>query len=267
MKAVEQFFLDQKRSISILLLLLGCVLFLYLKLSAINVMFDRNFPPSIDDSYQYISTIDRLAKFGFNYEDTISYKTIARYIKKNPSPEGFSALGKLKAQYYFSWSFVLSLICKTGVSAEKVYHRNFYAGIFIALIVFIYFGYKMVGFEYIGFFLLSIMLFFGDGGYHGFFWVVPSFYSLIFLFLLVAIVFFCNNYTVKLVFFLPLFLLVHPLSLMSIPVFCLIFILYIFFEKRIDKDFVLRTITFFFISAVVIGICLALVQWGILAPV
>lgn len=96
------------------------------------------------------------------------------------------------SSYYFLLAKLSNLI---NVTADKMFYYNFYIGIFLMGAVLLLLL-KNIGGNVINIIIgLVVFAFYtGSGGYHGFFWVTPSFYSLLLYLLLVCVLFFSNKY-------------------------------------------------------------------------
>jgi hypothetical protein len=140
-----------------------------------------------------------------------------------------------------------------GLNAMETFRFSFYLGTLLIMPVLIIFlkkiGLKNDRATATGLFMLS--LYNGAGGYHGFFWVAPSFFSLLLYLLIFSII--IGNYKkwkIWLIILVPLALYVHTLSLYLILSILFFYSIYSFFIKKIDRLMLKKIIFLFFITLI-----------------
>jgi len=200
---------NNKRIAKTILILSFC-LFLFTQFYSIYFrLYKHDGPIGLGDSSYYISRIAYFKEHGLFSRPALFDLTDSMHSDSN----------ECVSPYYIFYGVISSLTlgklaALTDTSAQEMFHYNFYIGILlISLVLLILF--KNINndpfFVATGFVLL--MFYSGNGNYHGFFWVVPSFYSLLFLFVNIIIFFYTKNW--KIIAPLSIFLLLfsHPLSL------------------------------------------------------
>ncbi len=160
---------------------------------------------------------------------------------------------------HLSWRVPLGEIANIfQLNANEVFHLSFYFGTILLLLVLIKFLKEFFETDQslIATNLFFLALFNGTGAYHGFFWVVPSFFSLLYLFLLIGILFEKNtHWKIHLLLLIPLSLFNHTISLylifLSLPfaVLCAFFG-YIFDKKSLDIIPIKRAVFALLITAI-----------------
>lgn len=248
------FIKSHEKQTSTLFLIISSLLFLFIKFLVIYGMNKgRTFPVEVDDSTRYISTIDKIAHYGVKVHNSESYKSILHYINKYQDGKDQKCLSEQSDYVYFSWSSLLAIVHKaTAISPVRLYGLSFYFGIFLALVILIYFGARVENFNFVGSLLTTMMFFHGDGTYHGFFWVVPSFYILIFSILLIPVIFKSKHFLMNLLIILPFYIFLHNMSLLLFLIIGLMFIFYTLLNRRIDKDLLRRVMTFYLIGLTIV---------------
>lgn len=188
----------------------------------------RDLPPEPDDSFTYISAARDIETQGTAIPDTVAIpKTSSERAKSLP------------------YSILLVALSKTtGLSVEDVYQVTFYLGSVIAAFVFfVFLRYLFRDDLKASLGLATVTLFTGHGGYHGFFWVVPSFFSLLSLTFLLYILLAPSRRTLLLLgLTVPFFILVHPFSLYASSIFVLFVVLSSLFEQRVDRVLAIRVV-------------------------
>lgn len=177
----------------------------------------RNLPPEPDDAGAMLIYIR--ANMDFNSVFSPQLKIFNRPYYWNPD----NGLDRLN---YFSWALFWGKFAKLfSLSQEMVFKLSCYFGILILLISILHF-FEKESWQLKTILITTLAFFTGDGTYHGFYWPTASLYSVaIFLFILKMII---NNHKkilFKFLFILPIFLLLHPFSLillLSIPVYFLL---------------------------------------------
>jgi hypothetical protein len=169
-----------KKYASSLVILSVLVLFILFRLYIIDRLWDeRVIPPEPDDSFGYIARIRIIG-------DTGSFFYDLKYILLWNRNDNLA---------FLPWSTNLAIVKILGdFSYFDVYKANFYFGtVMLAFIIL----YMLTVLEQDKLFWILAFLFLtlynGSGYYHGFFWVVPSFYSVAATFLLISLIFDIQN--------------------------------------------------------------------------
>ena len=206
------------------LLLLVALFFVVWKFFLIYTMWHgRTIAPEPDDSFIYIAHLNSVIKcpsflfcngpyslHNFGGWEHLSYRLF------------FGSIGKL-----FHW---------TG---SQTYHYSFYIGIILLLPTLIYFIKKLTknNQSLSALILFFLALYHGAGSYHGFFWIVPSFFSVLLFFLMFGIILDNKNKYWK--YTLPIIALTaslnHMLSIYASVIFLFYFILNTWHFKKINK--------------------------------
>ncbi|GEM_PF-6619704 len=165
----------------------------------------RGVPPEPDDSYYYLA---HAANF--------------------PSAVNFEAFRLLP---FSLWINLIKII--TGTSLETSYMINFYLGPPLMFLTLAYFLIKVETDKKVRLLLFTLLaLYSGSGAYHGFFWVVPSFYQLILFFLMLTFIFSDKKFKLwQILPFSAAFIFVHPTSIFISAIF-LIYPLFLYFFKK-----------------------------------
>ena len=204
--------------------LIGAVVFFILwKFFLIHILWqDRSFPPEPDDSYNYISQIAAIADCkGFHF---CSYPGVS--------------MGDSTGFVYLSYRLFFGWLAKiTQLSSQTIYHFGFYLGtLFLAFTLYPFIKIFSNNKNLIAWSIFFLSLYHGLGETHGFFWVVPSFFSVL-LFLILATYTVRNE--VKLKAWLILLLAVlyafsHPMSIFLIFIVPLYLLIFSLFTHKID---------------------------------
>lgn len=202
--------------------LIAFVFFVLWKFFLIHTLWeDRYIPPVPDDSYIYILHIDsslRCNNLVSCSEKIISFKTYA----------GFDHL---------TYRVFLGSIGKLfHLNAPSAYHINFYIGTILLSLTLVFFlnilsaGNKPL----VAFSLFTLALYNGSGSYHGFFWVVPSFFALMIFFLTLAILLDDKNkhWKISLSIIIPLAIYTHILGLYLLAVLPIFLFFYSCFTRK-----------------------------------
>lgn len=187
----------------------------------------RSIPPEPDDSYTYISAARSIIEQGEAIPDTISLpKTSSERTKALPYSLTLAALSTV-----------------TGLTVEQVYHLTFYLGtVVLAFVLFVLLRLLTQRETLAAVLLVLLALFNGEGGYHGFFWVVPSFFSLIGFFWITALLLAPYRHAVLLLAIsIPSFALVHPFGAYVTGVFVAFAALLMLFQRRVERELLKRT--------------------------
>lgn len=185
----------------------------------------RNVPPVPADAYTYLFEVKKIV---------LSGKIISDFPVS-------SQANSTRSIFFNLLIFIIHKI--TGLSLEKSFHFNFYLGVvFLAPALYLFLNNffsdkkdrERLQFLAVG--LFSFALFTGEGGYHGFYWIVPSFYSLLFFILLLSQVFSKkNSWRLFAFIFSVLFIFSHPVSFYASLIFPLFLGFYICFKHFLFK--------------------------------
>lgn len=199
--------------------LIGAVVFFILwNFFLIHILWqDRSVPPEPDDSYNYISQIAAIANCkGFQL---CSYPGV--------SMRDSSGFVYLSYRLFFGW-----LAKITQFSPQTIYHFSFYLGtLFLAFILYPFIKIFSSHKNLIAWSIFFLSFYHGIGEIHGFYWVVPSFFSVMLFFILAAYIL-RNEMKFSLWLIFPLAVLYnfsHPTSVFFIfivPLYLLIFSLF-----------------------------------------
>lgn len=192
------------------------IFFIVWKFFLIGILWDdRLIAPEPDDSYEYIA---RIAAISECHDGLICpYTGVSMY-----DHSGFA---------YLSYGLIFGLIGKIfSLSPEKTFYLSFYIGTTILAIVLPFF---LSAFtqrrSLVALSVIFLAFYHGTGESHGFFWIVPSFYTVVLFFLIfrlvtstkqrlstyaviiaVSIIYtFMHPISIYLVFLLPLYLYIH----------------------------------------------------------
>ncbi len=136
------------------------------------------------------------------------------------------------------------------IDSTQAFFLSFYMGILILLSVLIFFlkninpNKKLIAFS-----LLFLALYSGAGSYHGFFWVVPSFFALLLFLLIFSIILGnCKNWKIYLSILIPALICTHLIGIYFIVIFPTFLVIYSFFTKKIDRLLVKKVLFSIFIA-------------------
>lgn len=187
-------------------LVLGATFFLvYRYFFTWLLWYKRSVPPEPDDSYFYLASAHNFL-----------------------SPSTFEEFRLLP---FSIWLNVISFF--TNFNLEKAYEINFYIGPLIMFASAYYFLKTLESNRKIRLLLISILaLYSGNGAYHGFYWVVPSFYQLALFFVILAILINRKKENFLKIFALSsAFILIHPTSILVTIIFPAFIILTHIFDR------------------------------------
>ncbi len=214
----------KKTLVLVLLLLFSC----YYWGASYTLWKDRHLLPEPDDAYTYVYS--------------------AKALKESPSVvTSFPGLPKRSSTNltYFTYRYLLiGWQALTGQEWEQAFKFLFYVGSFVMIFAVLSFV-RSFGRGFLDWFLgsLALLLFVGTGTYHGFYWVVPSFFALYFFLVLFRSLFWLHSWWAKGV-LLGAFIMAHPLSFWLLGVFLLFAFLCMLFEKAFVKKQILRVLAF-----------------------
>ncbi len=215
--------------------ILASVFFIVWKFFLIGILWQgRIAPPEPDDSYiytGYINSVVQCPTFLCNYP----------YINFN-SYEGFT---------YLSYRIIFGGIAKIAhLNPIQMFHISFYMGTILLLPILIFLLTKFTkNKSLIALSIFFLALFHGSGSYHGFYWVVPSFFATALFFLIFSLIFSKNYYRYIYLFILvPIYIFMHPISIYTIAIFPLFFIFYSICEKNINTAILKNVFFIIFVS-------------------
>ena len=189
-------------------------LFIIYKFYLIILLFrERLLLPLPDDSYFYLTETKKI----------IDSKTVLY----NFPPNAIWPTDWLQMLPYKLFLIFIHFI--SGLSLEKVYIASFFVGTIILPFVLLYFFKKLTKDKLnIAWLILFMAFYSGSGAYHGFYWVVPSFFALLLFFLIIS-----TKQKIINLLLVVVFVFLNPMSVfvLLIPVFYSIF-LYIFSKKE-----------------------------------
>lgn len=194
-------------------LIFGIVFFLLYRLFFTWLLWHgRNVPPEPDDSYYYLTS----AKHFLNIKTFEEFRLLP----------------------FSLWLNFLSLFVHTNL--EIAYKINFYIGPVVMFTAVYYFFSKLENSRLIRLLLIMVIaLYSGSGNYHGFYWVVESFYQFALFITIFAIL--VNKNSTKLYLVFPvclLFIFIHPTSAFLSVTFALYPVtLFLFSKKEALKAF------------------------------
>lgn len=224
------------------------IFFIIWKFFLIGIMWDgRSIPPEPDDSYEYIAHIAAVSEC----RDGLFCPYTGVSLNNH---SGFT---------YLSYGLVFGLIAKLfGMSAEQIFHITFYIGtVLLAAILPFYLSAFTSNRSLIAFSILFLTFYHGTGESHGFFWVVPSFFTLAILFIIYK---FLVLEKPSLLSYASIALLsivytfTHPISLYLVFFFPLYLTIFFFLSKQYDVRLVKITI---FVVAIVLASSFAQSQY------
>jgi hypothetical protein len=210
-------------------IIIASVFFIAWKFFLINVLWqDRLSPPEPDDSYIYIGYIN-------------SIKECPRILCDYPSISFASYTGFAYLPYRLFFGIISKIL---NINPETIFHFSFYFGTLFILPVLLFFLRALTeNKKLISFSLFFLALYNGNGSFHGFFWVVPSFFALALFFLIFSTI--QKNvkpWIIALTFLVPIFIYMHPISIYSVFIFPIYFFINFIFEKKIDREIIKKII-------------------------
>jgi len=194
-------------------------------------LYNTSCPIGIDDSDSYIFRIDlfrHAIQSGQDIMDILNSK-----MKLVDNGQDAAALNEFYGSVVGLPLGAIAAIFKQ--SSQDVFHINFYLGILFACFV-LYLTFSKFSNPkqsiYFGFLLFAFYT--GQGTYHGFFWVVPSFFCIVFWLLLFRVLFHSERYWIYLP--IPCFfaLFSHPSSILAFTIlgFCCFFLAFLTRDVR-----------------------------------
>lgn len=204
-------------------ILIALLFFVLWKFFLIHTLWgERNIPPVPDDSYIYALHIDS----SLRCENLISCND------KMFSFDTYAGLDHL------TYRVLLGSFGKLfRIDALAAYHLGFYIGtVFLAIILSFFLHSLHRGNKpRIAFSLFILALYSGSGSYHGFYWVVPSFFVLMFFFLILGILLREDtpHWKTALCIIVPLTLYTHTLGLYLLLILPLFLLFYSISTRRL----------------------------------
>lgn len=207
----------------------------------------RSIPPEPDDSYEYIAHIAAISECHSGIFCPYTGVSMNDH-------SGFT---------YLSYGLIFGLIAKLfGISAEQMFHITFYIGtLLLAVILPIFLSAFTPKKSLIAFSLLFLAFYHGTGESHGFFWVVPSFFTLAIIFLIYRFLVLEKPRSlsyVSIALLSVVYTFTHPISLYLIFFFPLYLVVFFFLSKQYDVQLIKKTI---FVLAVVLASSFAQSQY------
>lgn len=215
-----------------LLLLFISAIFLTYQLFISFTLWNRsgNVPPGFGDSLGYIFGIEKVIKYHDLFPH-IPYFGSGKYPSAHLTYLGYNSLAGLIGIIFHC-------------SGENIFYYSFYLGKIILLLALLFLLKNIFNnhIKLISFVLLFLSFFVGDGSFHGFFWVVPSFWMLLIFFLLFGITNSNKKINYPLLFLLCLlYITIHPLSVYSISIFVFYCVYFRLFTKSFQQNSLIVT--------------------------
>jgi hypothetical protein len=178
------------------------------------MLYNHPGPLGLNDAASYIEQINFFREF------PLSAPAIAP-----------SNINKILHPYLFGL-----LASVTGLSAESMFHLNFYIGLFLMGITLTIFFKKIDQSPlFIGIAFLIFAFYEGNGSYHGFSWVVPSFYAIMFFLLASIALFYSKHHYLYGIPLIILLLLAHSTGIYLAGLLVTAVLLHeVLFKKTID---------------------------------
>lgn len=228
-------------------LVVAILIFVCWKFLLIHTMWQgRALPPEPDDSliYQsYIYATQRCPTW-FCENPNISFKNYSGY--------NFIA-------YQLVWGGVAKAL---NLEAQTVLHLSFYLGTLLLVPSLIFLINRLVvpptpdptAQRAMTAFLLTITaLYNGTGAYHGFFWVVPTFFAVLLFFVVTALLLAKKPHAGWLMLSVPLMVLTHPISKFLPAIFVLYTIFYCASQRRWERLLIKKTVLVVVLAALTTG--------------
>ncbi len=187
------------------LIFLALTFFIIYKFCLITLAFSgRNLVPEPDDSYTYISLINVVYEKGL--------------FSDSPAIPASSYLHMLYTPYVVTLAILAKVLALTP---EEIFKVSFYFGtIFLALVLTYFLKNFTSNNKLVAFTIFFLALYNGSGNYHGFYWVVPSFFAFaLFLILFTQLISKSGYWYVWVIFTTLLFVLIHPISIYATSIF------------------------------------------------
>lgn len=171
----------------------GIFTFLLYRLLFVTLLFhNRNVSPEPDDVYSYLAG----AKHLFQITTFEQYRSL----------------------FFSIWLNLISFI--THSNLENSFRLNFYIGTFLLFFTVIFFVRKIEKNLINRLILISVLgLYSGSGNYHGFYWVVPTFYQFIIFLLILSAMLYKKTKAAILFLLTGLFIFIHASSILFLLIF------------------------------------------------
>jgi hypothetical protein len=197
----------------------------------------RSIPPEPDDAYIYIghiyavtrcpwiacadnSAVSLLNTTGYNY---LSYRVVLGWL-----------------------SWILS------IAPATMFHVSFYAGAVLLVPVLVFLFRRILASPAATPFVLAVTGLFHGGGYHGFFWVVPSFFSLLLFFAIVGLLFTPGRRAAyALAVLTPVYVFTHPMSVYLLGILPLLWLCRFWMNVSFDRRLLQRVLLVLVVAAAV----------------
>ena len=154
----------------------------------------------------------------------------------------------------------------SGHSPKEIFHYSFYIGIFMMGIA-LFLIFKQMGqspYKYfVGFIIFTFYT--GRGSYHGFFWVTPSFYCLLFWLLLFWIIFYTNYWKILSPVLLYFVIFSHPMGFFAVASILGSIFLYGLLTKTISNE-VKRIVFLCAVTFIIFVIYKTLLHYNFIMP-
>lgn len=215
------------------------ILFIIWKFFLIQLEFSTPLSDSrFNDAKVYIQHIESINQNG-------SLTTLTEFIS---SFEGYGGFEHLTYRLFFG-----GLAYFLGISSERMFILSFYIGTIILVPVMIIFLriFSQGNRNLLAFSLFFLGLFNGAGSYHGFFWVVPSFFALVFFLLIFSsIIGNFKHWKIYITILTPLLLYTHFIGLYFSIVPLFFTIIYFILSRKFDTMMGKRALYFIAISLI-----------------
>lgn len=222
---------------------LASIFFISWKFFLIFTLWEnRILPPEPDDSLVYVGYI-------YSVKECPSFICEYPYLSiKNPT--GLT---------YLSYRLIFGGAAKIfSLDPTMVFHIGFYLGITAMLAVLILLLRNLTENKWlITLSIISLAAYNGSGAYHGFFWVVPSFFMTLLFFLLFSIVIkkmpLNWKYSIITAVVVPLFIFVHPISIYLVSIFVFYFIIHTIISKKVSIEMLKKIALIIILSTTIYG--------------
>lgn len=186
---------------------LAIVFFIIYRFWLIVLLFKRRtLLPEPDDSYFYLTEIRKILDSG-----TLFYK-----FPLHP-------LWRSDWSHILTYKLLIIFIHKiSNLSLEATFFLSFFLGtVLLVFVLFLFLSKLIKEKQNISWLIFFLAFYSGSGAYHGFYWVVPSFFSIVFFFLILSYIYDDKAKKlpiISLFLLLPLFILSHPMALFALSI-------------------------------------------------
>lgn len=227
-------------------IIIASIFFVIWKSFLIGVEFRNGLDnPRFNDATVYIAHIESIR----SCSTTLFYSS---FIK---SFEGYGGFEHLTYRLFFG-----TIASMTDISSSNMFVASFYIGILLLLPVLIIFLKQLnQNTNLIAFSIFFLALYNGAGSYHGFFWVVPSFFTLLFFLLVFSILIMENfrHWKFFLAILIPSMMYTHFIGLYFIIVLIFFVVFHSIFKQKI-QPLLIRKLGFILLVAALFYIPTAL---------